>query len=110
MVKEIHVEGHAAFVKTVEENTGKQLFAMFCGSKDANGASWCPDCVTGKVYERVTMSCARNNPKAGPRLYDFTMSPRGFIQAWRHREHLLLGQTLRHNSDEKSRLHSPNLP
>ncbi len=49
MVKEIHVEGHAAYVKAVEENKGKQLFAIFCGSKDASGASWCPDCVTGKM-------------------------------------------------------------
>ena len=48
MVQEVHVEGYDAYNKAVEENKGKQVFAMFCGSKDANGASWCPDCVTGK--------------------------------------------------------------
>ena len=34
----------------VEKSKDKTVFALFSGSKDANGASWCPDCVTGK-YE-----------------------------------------------------------
>nr|AVK42937.1 thioredoxin domain containing-protein [Oncomelania hupensis hupensis]7XQ3_A Chain A, Thioredoxin domain-containing protein 17 [Oncomelania hupensis]7XQ3_B Chain B, Thioredoxin domain-containing protein 17 [Oncomelania hupensis]7XQ3_C Chain C, Thioredoxin domain-containing protein 17 [Oncomelania hupensis]7XQ3_D Chain D, Thioredoxin domain-containing protein 17 [Oncomelania hupensis] len=48
MVKEIHVEGFEAYSKAAEENNGKNIFALFCGSKDANGESWCPDCVTAE--------------------------------------------------------------
>ncbi|KAK6192186.1 hypothetical protein SNE40_003701 [Patella caerulea] len=45
MVVEIGVEGYDAFQKVAEENKGKVVFALFCGSIDANGQSWCPDCV-----------------------------------------------------------------
>lgn len=48
MVKEIHVQGLEAYKKAVDENKGKTIFALFSGSTDANGKSWCPDCVTGK--------------------------------------------------------------
>ena len=47
MVKEIHVEGLEAYKKAVNENKGKTIFALFSGSTDADGKSWCPDCVTG---------------------------------------------------------------
>ncbi|XP_025092057.1 thioredoxin domain-containing protein 17-like [Pomacea canaliculata] len=46
MVKEILVEGYEEYVKAAAENKGKQVFALFSGSKDANGESWCPDCLT----------------------------------------------------------------
>ncbi|XP_062613828.1 thioredoxin domain-containing protein 17-like [Saccostrea cucullata] len=46
MVKEIHVEGLEAYKKAVSENQGKTIFALFSGSTDADGNSWCPDCVT----------------------------------------------------------------
>lgn len=48
MVKEIHVQGLEAYKKAVDENKGKTIFALFSGSTDADGKSWCPDCVTGK--------------------------------------------------------------
>lgn len=48
MVKEIHVQGLEAYKKAVGENKGKTIFALFSGSTDADGKSWCPDCVTGK--------------------------------------------------------------
>ncbi|XP_076453219.1 thioredoxin domain-containing protein 17-like [Babylonia areolata] len=48
MVQEIHVEGFDAFNKAIEDNKGKTVFALFSGSKDANGANWCPDCVAAE--------------------------------------------------------------
>lgn len=50
MVKEIFVEGYEEYVKAAAENKGKQVFALFSGSKDANGESWCPDCLTGNYF------------------------------------------------------------
>lgn len=50
MVKEILVEGYEEYVKAAAENKGKQVFALFSGSKDANGESWCPDCLTGNYF------------------------------------------------------------
>ena len=52
MVKKIEVEGHDAFMKAVSENEGKEIFALFSGSVNANGESWCPDCVVGMRMER----------------------------------------------------------
>ena len=48
MAKVIHVEGFEAYKEELEKNKGKTVFALFSGSKDTNGGSWCPDCVTGK--------------------------------------------------------------
>lgn len=31
------------------ERKGKHIFAYFSGDKDAQGMSWCPDCVEGKM-------------------------------------------------------------
>ena len=50
MVQVVKVEGHEAFKAAAKEHEGKTIFALFCGSKDANGESWCPDCVVG-VYD-----------------------------------------------------------
>ncbi|XP_021001696.1 thioredoxin domain-containing protein 17 [Parasteatoda tepidariorum] len=47
MVKRIKVEGYEAVKKAISENSNSNaLFVLFSGSKDANGQSWCPDCVT----------------------------------------------------------------
>ncbi|ESO97430.1 hypothetical protein LOTGIDRAFT_214285 [Lottia gigantea] len=46
MVAEVSVEGYEAYKKAAEENKSKLVFALFCGSVNANGESWCPDCVT----------------------------------------------------------------
>ena len=43
-----HVEGYAGWTAFVQENKGKEIFALFCGGKDASGKSWCPDCVTAE--------------------------------------------------------------
>ena len=50
MVKTHKVEGFDAFKAKVEElaGTGADVFVMFSGSKNAEGVSWCPDCVEAK--------------------------------------------------------------
>ncbi|KAK7088260.1 thioredoxin domain-containing protein 17-like [Littorina saxatilis] len=58
MVKEVHVEGHDAYNKAVEENKGSTTFALFCGSKDENGGSWCPDCVVAEPVVAKSVKAA----------------------------------------------------
>lgn len=50
MVQKIEVEGFDAFVEQVDsfKSSGKPIFVLFSGSKDAGGKSWCPDCVTAE--------------------------------------------------------------
>ncbi|CAG5089669.1 Oidioi.mRNA.OKI2018_I69.PAR.g12298.t1.cds [Oikopleura dioica] len=49
-----HVTGYAEWQEFVKSNSGKDIFALFCGGKDENGKSWCPDCVTA---EPVRFAC-----------------------------------------------------
>uniref|UniRef100_UPI00398F36F9 thioredoxin domain-containing protein 17 n=1 Tax=Pristiophorus japonicus TaxID=55135 RepID=UPI00398F36F9 len=44
----VEVSGYDEFVKVVDANKGKTIFAYFTGSKDSKGVSWCPDCVTAE--------------------------------------------------------------
>lgn len=56
--EEVHVRGYDEFSQAVSERKGKDIFAYFSGDKDAQGKSWCPDCVKGNyiyVLLRVTM-------------------------------------------------------
>lgn len=57
MVKTHKVEGFDAFKAKVEElaGTGADVFVMFSGSKNAEGVSWCPDCVEAEPV--VNVSC-----------------------------------------------------
>ena len=60
MAVKINVEGYEAFKAALKEHKGKTVFALFSGSVDSNGKSWCPDCVVGKfTYEqgRLLMKC-----------------------------------------------------
>ena len=52
MPKEIHVEGYKQFKETLQNvHVDKNdTFVLFSGTKDAQGKSWCPDCVTGVYY------------------------------------------------------------
>ena len=64
MVNVVKVEGFEAFQAKVEElaKTGGDVFVMFSGSKDSNGVSWCPDCVTAEPVVAVIVSsilCSR---------------------------------------------------
>lgn len=47
--EEVNVRGYDEFCKAVSERKGKDIFAYFSGDKDAQGKSWCPDCVKGKL-------------------------------------------------------------
>uniref|UniRef100_A0A452IB20 Thioredoxin domain-containing protein 17 n=1 Tax=Gopherus agassizii TaxID=38772 RepID=A0A452IB20_9SAUR len=42
------VRGYSEFVQAAQQSRGRPVFALFCGDKDAQGRSWCPDCVTGE--------------------------------------------------------------
>merc|ERR1712168_225533 len=48
MAQQIKVEGYDAFVAEVEKHKTKTVYALFSGSKSAEGKSWCPDCVTAE--------------------------------------------------------------
>ena len=58
MVNISKVEGFDAFQKTIAElkNSGGDVFVMFSGSKDSNGTSWCPDCVTAEPVVNVRIN------------------------------------------------------
>ena len=47
--EEVSVYGYEEFTQAVEQHSGKTIFAYFSGSKDAEGKSWCPDCVQGEA-------------------------------------------------------------
>lgn len=49
--EEKQVRGYSEFVETAQRYHGRPIFALFCGDKDAEGRSWCPDCVTGEARE-----------------------------------------------------------
>uniref|UniRef100_A0A8C9TXX6 Thioredoxin domain-containing protein 17 n=1 Tax=Scleropages formosus TaxID=113540 RepID=A0A8C9TXX6_SCLFO len=50
--EEVKVRGYDEFCKAVSERTGKDIFAYFSGDKDAQGVSWCPDCVKAEPVVR----------------------------------------------------------
>ncbi|KAL4223905.1 Thioredoxin domain-containing protein 17 [Mactra antiquata] len=52
----IEVEGYNNFNTAVSENQGKTVFALFTGSHDANGRSWCPDCVAADPVIEASLS------------------------------------------------------
>ncbi|KAL2297520.1 hypothetical protein Nmel_016827 [Mimus melanotis] len=58
--EERQVRGYLEFVRTAQSYHGRPIFALFCGDKDAEGRSWCPDCVTGEA--RGGSACLRQGP------------------------------------------------
>lgn len=46
---EVKVRGYGEYSRAVEKHQGRPLYALFCGDKDGQGVSWCPDCVTGNA-------------------------------------------------------------
>lgn len=52
--EEVSVSGYEEFIQAVKQHNGKTIFAYFSGSKDAEGKSWCPDCVQGEAGIRVS--------------------------------------------------------
>ncbi|KAM4701401.1 thioredoxin domain-containing protein 17 [Discoglossus pictus] len=49
---EVKVQGYEEFSKEVEKHKGKAVFIYFSGSKNAEGVSWCPDCVKAEPVVR----------------------------------------------------------
>lgn len=60
MVETIAVEGFDAFAEKLEtyKASGKPIFVLFSGSKDANGKSWCPDCVVAEPVVKKSLTKA----------------------------------------------------
>ena len=56
LYEEVKVHGYDEFCKAVSDRKGKDIFAYFSGDKDADGNSWCPDCVKGNVMNRKAPS------------------------------------------------------
>ncbi|XP_018520935.1 thioredoxin domain-containing protein 17-like [Lates calcarifer] len=54
--EEVNVRGYAEFCQAVSERKGKDIFAYFSGDKDAQGKSWCPDCVKAEPVVRGEMT------------------------------------------------------
>ncbi|XP_043574447.1 thioredoxin domain-containing protein 17 [Chiloscyllium plagiosum] len=52
----LEVSGYDEFMKAVDANKENTIFAYFTGSKDAQGVSWCPDCVTAEPVVRGLLS------------------------------------------------------
>nr|XP_004665765.2 thioredoxin domain-containing protein 17 [Jaculus jaculus] len=72
--EEVCVSGFEEFNQAVEQHRGKTIFAYFSGSKDAEGKSWCPDCVQAEPVVReglkhVTEECVFIYCQVGERSY-----------------------------------------
>ncbi|EGW06936.1 thioredoxin domain-containing protein 17 isoform X1 [Cricetulus griseus] len=72
--KEVNVSGFEEFDQAVKEHKGKTIFAYFSGSKDAEGKSWCPDCVEAEPVVReglksVTEDCVFIYCQVGDKSY-----------------------------------------
>ncbi|NWY24062.1 TXD17 protein, partial [Pheucticus melanocephalus] len=64
--EERQVRGYPEFVRTAQSYHGRPIFALFCGDKDAEGRSWCPDCVTAEPIVRKEL---HNLPDASVFIY-----------------------------------------
>lgn len=56
--EEVKVRGYEEFCQAVSERSGKDIFAYFSGDKDAQGQSWCPDCVKGNLMRFSVEFCS----------------------------------------------------
>lgn len=55
--EEVKVRGYEEFCQAVSQRSGKDIFAYFSGDKDAQGQSWCPDCVKGNLMRFSVEMC-----------------------------------------------------
>lgn len=53
--EKVNVRGYEEFCQAVSQRSGKEIFAYFSGDKDAQGNSWCPDCVKGNAIQTRDM-------------------------------------------------------
>ncbi|KAM4797004.1 thioredoxin domain-containing protein 17 [Rhinophrynus dorsalis] len=49
---ELKVQGYEEYCKEVEKHKNQDVFVYFSGSKNADGVSWCPDCVKAEPVVR----------------------------------------------------------
>ncbi|KAM5181951.1 thioredoxin domain-containing protein 17 [Mantella aurantiaca] len=52
---EVKVHGYEEYCREVKKHKGETMFALFCGDKDQEGVSWCPDCVKAEPVIRGEM-------------------------------------------------------
>ncbi|XP_030042025.1 thioredoxin domain-containing protein 17 [Microcaecilia unicolor] len=52
---EVKVRGYQEFIQALERFKDQLVFALFCGSKNEKGASWCPDCVEAEPIVRENL-------------------------------------------------------
>ncbi|VVC88848.1 unnamed protein product [Leptidea sinapis] len=62
MVAFVDIKGYEDFVKYVEslDINGPPVFVYFSGSKNADGNSWCPDCVEDKLTDKKSKNFWKN--------------------------------------------------
>ncbi|XP_035228642.1 thioredoxin domain-containing protein 17-like [Stegodyphus dumicola] len=61
MAKIVRVEGYQPVKNAITEfSKSHQLFLLFTGAEDAEGRSWCPDCVDAKP---VIFDCLKYAPE-----------------------------------------------
>ncbi|XP_072163897.1 thioredoxin domain-containing protein 17-like [Diadema setosum] len=67
MVIKEKTEGIDNLFELLEKHKDKKVqYILFCGSKNSDGASWCPDCVTA---EPVVMKCLEAAPENAVFIY-----------------------------------------
>ncbi|XP_068950248.1 thioredoxin domain-containing protein 17 isoform X1 [Petaurus breviceps papuanus] len=64
--EEVRVSGFGDFCGAVEQHRDKTIFVYFTGDKDAEGRSWCPDCVQA---EPVVLEALKHIPENAVFIY-----------------------------------------
>ena len=80
VVKRVQVTGFTEYLRAVEEykNSSLHLFALFTGTPNSDGNSWCGDCVKGlfisAVYYIILHYIYRVSQNECPDFYKLTFS------------------------------------
>ncbi|EMP26166.1 Thioredoxin domain-containing protein 17 [Chelonia mydas] len=66
--------GYSEFVQAAQQNRGRPVFTLFCGDKDNQGRSWCPDRITAESVVRSELNSLPDGSvfiycQAGSRAY-----------------------------------------
>ncbi|XP_064612330.1 thioredoxin domain-containing protein 17-like [Liolophura sinensis] len=61
MVQTVDVTGLSSYKEEVAKHKDKTVFALFTGSPDSSGKSWCPDCVRADGVIHSALSKAPND-------------------------------------------------
>ncbi|KAG9485928.1 hypothetical protein GDO78_008815 [Eleutherodactylus coqui] len=63
---EVKVHGYEEYCRELEKHKGKPVFTLFCGDKNEQGVSWCPDCVKAEPVIRKELA---NLPEGSTFIY-----------------------------------------